>query len=57
MTDKQFTDLEELILRDGCISPLVVWSGQDILLNGHNRKARKDYSFDDSVFQQSLNCL
>jgi len=30
--------LEENILRDGCIDPLVVWAEQGILLDGHNRK-------------------
>lgn len=33
------TELERSIEREGCRDPLVVWSGQDILLDGHNRYA------------------
>ena len=31
--------LEEELLRDGCIDPLIVWAEKGILLDGHNRKA------------------
>jgi hypothetical protein len=30
--------LEENLLRDGCLDPLVVWQEQQILLDGHHRK-------------------
>jgi ParB-like chromosome segregation protein Spo0J len=35
LTDAEFTGLEESILKDGCLSPLVVWN--DILVDGHHR--------------------
>ncbi|MDR2438607.1 MAG: hypothetical protein LBE12_04440 [Planctomycetaceae bacterium] len=35
LTDAEFTGFEESILKDGCLSPLVVWN--DILVDGHNR--------------------
>ena len=31
------TDLEENILANGCLDPIVKWRGEDILLDGHNR--------------------
>lgn len=34
---KVYDDLEADILTNGCITPLVVWKGQDILVDGHNR--------------------
>ena len=37
LTDNQRQGLEADILRDGCISPLIVWSG--ILVDGHHRYA------------------
>jgi ParB-like chromosome segregation protein Spo0J len=35
LTDTEFTGLEESIVKDGCLSPLVVWN--DILVDGHHR--------------------
>jgi ParB-like chromosome segregation protein Spo0J len=35
LTKAEFTGLEESILKDGCLSPLVVWN--DILVDGHHR--------------------
>ena len=35
LSDEVFAGLEEGILRDGCLSPLVVWN--DILIDGHHR--------------------
>jgi ParB-like chromosome segregation protein Spo0J len=35
LTDAEFTGLEESILTDGCLSPLVVWN--NILIDGHHR--------------------
>ncbi len=50
LTPEQFADLEELMLCDGCLTPLIVWSGCNILLDGHNRKAICDkYGIDYKV--------
>lgn len=38
LTDEERSGLEENLLRDGCLDPLVVWAEQGILLDGHNRK-------------------
>ena len=38
LTDEERAGLEENLLRDGCLDPLVVWSERGILLDGHNRK-------------------
>jgi hypothetical protein len=35
LTETEFTGLEESILKDGCLSPLVVWN--NILVDGHHR--------------------
>jgi len=35
----ELAQLEENLLRDGCLDPLIVWQEQNILLDGHNRKA------------------
>jgi hypothetical protein len=35
LTKTEFTGLEESLLKDGCLSPLVVWN--NILVDGHNR--------------------
>lgn len=32
-------DLEELIVRDGCRDPIILWEGHDILVDGHRRHA------------------
>ena len=37
LTPEERKDLEGSLIADGCISPLVVWHGHDILLDGHNR--------------------
>ena len=37
LTDEEFAQLEENILRDGIREPLVIWN--DILIDGHNRYA------------------
>ncbi|MDR1140608.1 MAG: hypothetical protein LBL62_02880 [Planctomycetaceae bacterium] len=35
LTEAEFNGVEESILKDGCLSPLVVWN--DILVDGYNR--------------------
>ena len=40
LTDEEFKQLEENIVREGIRDPLVVWhvpNGDDILVDGHNR--------------------
>ena len=37
LTPEESTMLEESILAEGCRDPLVVWEGQGILVDGHNR--------------------
>ena len=39
LTEQEHFGLEEGLLRDGCIDPLVVWAEEGILLDGHHRKA------------------
>ena len=39
LTEEELSGLEENLLRDGCIDPLIMWAEQRILLDGHNRKA------------------
>lgn len=39
LTAEELGQLEENIQRDGCRDPLTVWSGKNILLDGHNRYA------------------
>lgn len=34
---EKFEQLEKLIISEGCREPLVIWAGEDILLDGHNR--------------------
>jgi len=54
-TDEQIADLEEQLLRDGCLAPLIVWAEQGILLDGHNRKEICDrYGIDYQTRQISL---
>ena len=36
-TDEQFTGLEKQIIKEGCRDPLVIWAGENILIDGHNR--------------------
>lgn len=38
LTEEELAGLKESLLRDGCLDPLIVWGGQNILLDGHNRK-------------------
>lgn len=37
LTEDEYRQLEENILRDGIIYPLVVWAQEEILVDGHNR--------------------
>ena len=37
LTEDEYKQLEENILRDGIIDPLVVWAQEEILVDGHNR--------------------
>ena len=37
LTEDEYKQLEENILRDGIRDPLVVWSQEEILVDGHNR--------------------
>jgi hypothetical protein len=39
LTEEELAALEENLLSDGCIDPLIVWAEHHILLDGHNRKA------------------
>lgn len=34
---EEYTRLKESITREGCRDPLVIWSGQNTILDGHNR--------------------
>jgi hypothetical protein len=37
MTPEEFEMLEKSIIKNGCHEPLIVWAGENILLDGHNR--------------------
>jgi hypothetical protein len=37
LRDEERRDLEAGLLTDGCLSPLLVWRGKNVLLDGHNR--------------------
>jgi hypothetical protein len=39
LEDDERDQLHESLALDGCISPLVVWKGENILVDGHNRYA------------------
>jgi ParB family chromosome partitioning protein len=55
LTEEELTGLEENLLRDGCIDPLIVWAEQCILLDGHNRKSICDrYGIDYELHTVSL---
>ena len=55
LTEEELTGLEENLLRDGCIDPLIVWAEQCILLDGHNRKSICDrYGIDYELHNVSL---
>ncbi len=38
LAEQERAGLEESILHDGCLDPLIVWKGKGILIDGHNRK-------------------
>lgn len=38
LSDDERHTLEENLLRDGCLAPLVVWAEEGLLLDGHHRK-------------------
>lgn len=47
--------LEENLLRDGCLEPLIVWAEQCVLLDGHHRKEICDaHGIDYEIRQISL---
>jgi phage N-6-adenine-methyltransferase len=55
LTMEERRGLEENLLRDGCLDPLVVWEEQEILLDGHNRKEICDqYGIDYALREISL---
>jgi phage N-6-adenine-methyltransferase len=55
LTDEERAGLEENLLRDGCLEPLIVWAEQQILLDGHNRKDICDrFGIDYEVREISL---
>ncbi len=55
LTDEERAGLEENLLRDGCLEPLIVWAEQQILLDGHNRKDICDrFGIDYEVRELSL---
>jgi len=39
LSDEERNTLESNLLRDGCLDPLIVWCEQQVLLDGHHRKA------------------
>jgi len=39
LADEEQAALEANVLRDGCLDPLIVWREQQVLLDGHHRKA------------------
>jgi len=39
LSDEEQAALEANVLRDGCLDPLIVWCEQQVLLDGHHRKA------------------
>jgi len=54
-TKEERTGLEEGLLRDGCLDPLIVWAERGVLLDGHNRKSICDrYGIDYEVRKLSL---
>lgn len=55
LSEEEFAGLEESILRDGCLDPLIVWSERNILLDGHNRKVICDkYGIDYAIHKLSF---
>lgn len=37
MSSEEYEMLEKSIIKDGCREPLIIWAGENILLDGHNR--------------------
>ena len=55
LTEEERLGLEENLLRDGCLDPMVVWAEHRVLLDGHNRKEICDrYGVDYTVRELSL---
>lgn len=55
LTDEERGGLEENLLRDGCLEPLIAWAEHGILLDGHNRKEIcEHYGIDYDIRQVSL---
>jgi len=55
LTDEERLGLEENLLRDGCLDPLIVWAERRVLLDGHNRKEICDrYGIDYDTRELSL---
>jgi len=55
LTEKERLGLEDNLLRDGCIDPLIIWAERRILLDGHNRKEICDrYGIDYETRELSL---
>ena len=55
LTEEERLGLEDNLLRDGCLDPLVVWAERRVLLDGHNRKEICGrYGIDYTVRELSL---
>ena len=55
LTEDERAGLEENLLRDGCLEPLIVWVERRILLDGHNRREICDrYDIDYATREVSL---
>ena len=55
LSEEERAGLEENLLRDGCLDPLIVWREQQVLLDGHNRKEVCDrYGIDYETRELSL---
>jgi phage N-6-adenine-methyltransferase len=55
LTAEERAGLEESLLRDGCLDPLIVWREQQLLLDGHHRRAICDqYGIDYAIREISL---
>jgi len=55
LSEEERAGLEENLLRDGCLDPLIVWREQQLLLDGHNRKEICDrYGIDYETRELSL---
>ncbi len=37
LSKEEYDELEQMLLQDGCIDPLIVWEDHDIIVDGHNR--------------------